>query len=228
MPARTPTDSPRPCRVAVFQEGGSGARKVAGIRAHGRDIEVVADVDVAGPLPEFIDEPEAVLPRLPEADVVLCFLRHPDLADFVVRHYAARGTPVVASGPRPVEGADSPFTCCSLPRRPALGAYGEQFGLPEFEVRLEAGRIAEVRVRRGASCGATWEAARRLAGLAPEAALAAVGREVQYLCCADPSAFDPVSGKSPLHHAGHVHRAALRKALERAGAPGRPGDDGRG
>ena len=40
-----------------------------------------------------------------------------------------------------------------------------------------------------------------------------LAREVQYICYADPSAFDPISGKSPLHYAGAVHAAALKKAI---------------
>ena len=36
---------------------------------------------------------------------------------------------------------------------------------------------------------------------------------MQYLCVADPSSFDPISGKSALHYAGKVHAAALKKAL---------------
>jgi hypothetical protein len=33
---------------------------------------------------------------------------------------------------------------------------------------------------------------------------------------ANPSRFDPISGKSPVHYAGHVHGAALQKAIDKA------------
>ena len=66
---------------------------------------------------------------------------------------------------------------------------------------------------RGASCGATWEAAAAVRGLTLEEAMPLIARRAQYFCVADPSAFDPVSGKSALHHAGHVHAAALDKAV---------------
>jgi hypothetical protein len=46
-----------------------------------------------------------------------------------------------------------------------------------------------------------------------EEAISTLAREVQYICYADPSAFDPISGKSPLHYAGDVHAAAFKKAL---------------
>jgi hypothetical protein len=70
-------------------------------------------------------------------------------------------------------------------------------------------------VVRGAPCGATWHAAGRLRGVAAAAAAERFGLEVQYGCTADPAGWDPVHGKSPVHFAGHVHAAALRRALSR-------------
>lgn len=100
-------------------------------------------------------------------------------------------------------------------RRQDLGAYGEQFGFPELEAELENGKIAALKVLRGASCGATWQAASEIIGLPVEDAVPTYAREVQYFCRADPSAFDPISGKSALHYAGDVHATALKKALQR-------------
>jgi hypothetical protein len=68
-------------------------------------------------------------------------------------------------------------------------------------------------VRRGAPCGATWEAAPRVIGLTPDEAAVRVGLEVQYVCVADPSGWDPIHGKSPVHFAGKVHQQAFLKAL---------------
>ena len=75
------------------------------------------------------------------------------------------------------------------------------------------GRIASIEVKRGAPCGATWDVLARVIGLPIDEAVTTLAREVQYICYADPSAFDPISGKSPLHYAGDVHAAALKKAL---------------
>ena len=91
--------------------------------------------------------------------------------------------------------------------------YGEQFGLPEFEVEVESGRIKSIEVKRGAPCGATWDVLSRVIGLEAQEAVSTLAREVQYICYAGPSAFDPISGKSPLHYAGDVHAAAMKKAL---------------
>jgi hypothetical protein len=85
--------------------------------------------------------------------------------------------------------------------------------LPEYSVEVLNDRIASIEVKRGAPCGATWDVLARVIGLPLDEAVSTLAREVQYICYADPSAFDPISGKSPLHYAGEVHAAALRKAL---------------
>jgi hypothetical protein len=87
------------------------------------------------------------------------------------------------------------------------------FGAPEFSVRLSAGKIEGIDVLRGAPCGATWEAARRIIGLPKEEAIVRIGLDVQFFCTADPAGWDPIHGKSPVHFAGKVHSAALKRAL---------------
>jgi hypothetical protein len=104
-----------------------------------------------------------------------------------------------------------------LGRHRRLGNYGEQFGFPEYRVELEGDRIVSLEVLRGAPCGASWEIVSKVVGVEIEEAMTLLPREVQYLCSANPSRFDPVSGKSPVHYAGYVHRAALKKAVEQAG-----------
>jgi hypothetical protein len=68
-------------------------------------------------------------------------------------------------------------------------------------------------VKRGAPCGATWEAASRIIGRDVSEAPTRFGLEVQYFCSADPSNWDPIYGKSPVHFAGRIHGAALKKAI---------------
>ncbi|TFG38018.1 MAG: hypothetical protein E4H46_00575, partial [Desulfobacterales bacterium] len=83
----------------------------------------------------------------------------------------------------------------------------------EYEVDVRENKICRMEVKRGASCGASWELIPRILGLSPETALESIAREAQYLCAADPSNFDPITGKSALHVAGKVHEQALRVAL---------------
>jgi len=87
------------------------------------------------------------------------------------------------------------------------------FGAPEFAVEVVGGKIARIEVLRGAPCGATWEAALRVKDMPVEEATVRIGLEVQYFCVADPSDWDPISGKSSVHFAGEVHKAALARAL---------------
>jgi len=200
-------------RLVIFQEKGSGEKKLAGLRRFGRDLEITAVYDITAPLPSFIDTPEEFITTDFNGDLVLSFLKHPDLLDYLAELCKAKKLPLIASGKKCVK-AITPFTCCGLGHLPGLGAYGEQFGFPELRIEEEGGRISRIEVLRGASCGATWLAAARVLGLTLAEALTTYPREVQYLCVADPSAFDPLSGKSSVHYAGDVHAAALKKAAQ--------------
>ena len=78
---------------------------------------------------------------------------------------------------------------------------------------VENGKVASVTVKRGAPCGATWEAARKIIGRPMEEAVVRMGLEVQFFCSADPAGWDPIYGKSPVHFAGNVHAKALERAI---------------
>lgn len=209
---RNKTDIDRQ-NIVVFQECGSGEAKIQGIRDYGHNIIISRIYDIVDALPELIDEPEDYITAGFSADLVLSFLKHPDLIDYLSHLCATYKIPLIASGKKALD-AITPFTCCGLGRLPGLGQYGDQFGVPEFKAVITDGKIKELQVLRGASCGASWQIIPRLIGLTPAEALECIAREVQYLCQADPSAFDPVSSESPLHYAGHAHARALRKCLD--------------
>ena len=105
------------------------------------------------------------------------------------------------------------FDRYGLSRQDCLGPYSEKFGVPEFAIDVSGGRITAISVLRGAPCGATWPAANRVLHLPIEEAVIRIGLEVQYFCTADPSGWDPIYGKSPVHFAGDIHSAALKRAL---------------
>ncbi|MBU4261141.1 MAG: DUF166 domain-containing protein [Proteobacteria bacterium] len=200
--------------IIVFQQDGSGEVKISGIRQYSSGLIISKVFDLPAHLPDFIDNPEQYFRGDFTADLVLSFLKHPDLLDHLARLCRKKNIPLIASGKK-IEAAITPFTCCSLGRLPGLGQYGAQFGIPEYEVEVRENKICRMEVRRGASCGASWELIPRIVGLSPEMALESIAREAQYLCAADPSNFDPITGKSALHVAGKVHEKALRLALER-------------
>ena len=207
-----------PMKILVLQEGGRGESKVAGIRRHGGGRFEITLITVDEPLPPVVDDASGYLPERIDADLVLDFLKHPDLSHDLALLCRKHGVPIVASGKKTtVPGTHTPPVCCALARHQELGAYSRCFGMPEFEVTVEAGKIKKVHVRRGAPCGATWEAAERITGYAVAEAPVRIGLDTQFFCSADPSNWDPIWGKSPVHLAADLHRAALVAALKKAG-----------
>lgn len=98
-------------RIVVFQQRGSGEAKIRGIREHGRGLRVARVIDIDVDLPPVVDDAGPYLPDSLEADLVLDFLRHPDLRHELALRCARWSIPVVASGKRmPVEGLISPPT----------------------------------------------------------------------------------------------------------------------
>ena len=210
-----PADKSRPQKIVVFQQDGRGEAKVAGVRLFGGAAFEIEVVSVPGGLPPLLDDTSAYLPEEVAADLVLDFLKHPDLSQDLAAMCERRGIPVIASGRKIAGGwAASPHTCCGLVRQDGLGAYARMFGRPELKVVLENGRVAAVEVIRGAPCGSTWDAAEEIIGLPAREAAVRYGLETQYCCTADPAAWDPLFEKSPVHFAADVHRAALEKALK--------------
>ena len=201
-------------KIVVFQQNGSGEGKIEGIRKHGRDIDISRVYSIDEALPPVIDDAEEYLPESLDADLVLDFLKHPDLSYELAKICGKLNIPVVSSGKKhQVKGAFTPPTCCGLRKNDRLGEYANQFGSPEFRVTLKDGRVSGVEVLRGASCGATWEAAIGVIGMTPEEAATRIGLEVQFFCRADPAGWDPIYGKSPVHFAGDVHKAGFLKAV---------------
>jgi len=200
-------------KITVFEQNGSGWHKISGIRRYGTGIDIneVFSIDVF--LPDFVDDPEEYITSSFAADLVLDYLTHPDLSYYLVSECVRKKIPVISSGKKN-EHALTPFTCCGLGRHRHLGTYGEQFGFPEYRIELDGTRIAALKVIRGAPCGASWEILSKVVGRNIEEAMSLLPREIQYRCSANPGRFDPVSGKSPVHYAGYVHRAALKKAIE--------------
>ncbi len=75
--------------------------------------------------------------------------------------------------------------------------------------------IKELKVIRGAPCGATWDAAVKMKNIPIKEAMTKFGLEVQFFCTANPGGWDPISGKSPVHIAADIHTAALKTCLKK-------------
>ncbi len=203
-------------KVIVFQQNGSGEKKIAGLRQYGKDLFELEVVNIDMPLPLVIDDTSEYLPEKLSCDLVLDFLKHNDLSTDLADLCLKNDIPMVASGKKIVgKKAITPPTCCGLARQDGLGNYGDNFGAPEFEVEIEDGKISAVIVLRGAPCGASWDVAKRLIGHPADDAVRKIGLETQFYCYADPSGWDPMYGKSPVHFAGKIHSKGLQKAIEK-------------
>lgn len=206
-----------PLKIVVFQQGGRGESKIKGIRQYGGNRFEITSITIDQALPPVVDDASIYLPDTIAADLVLDFLKHPDLSHDLSLLCRRLAIPIVASGKKTiVEGTHTPPVCCALARHPELGPYSQYFGAPEFDVTVKDGKISQIIVRRGAPCGATWEAARRIQGYSVEEAPVRMGLDTQFFCTGDPSNWDPIWGKSPVHLAADLHRAALVAALKKA------------
>jgi hypothetical protein len=85
-------------RILVVQQGGKGTRKVAALRRRGEGLAIAAVFDLPVGLPPVVDDAGALLPAALDADLVLAFIGHPDLATDLARLCERRGVPLVASG----------------------------------------------------------------------------------------------------------------------------------
>ena len=100
--------NPKPQIILVCQQNGSGEAKIAGIRRYGGDRFQIKIHAIDDPLPELIDDTAPYLPDRLEADLILDFLKHPDLSTDLARMAHDQGVPVVASGKKIPEALTPP------------------------------------------------------------------------------------------------------------------------
>ncbi|MBF0204767.1 MAG: hypothetical protein HQK67_10760 [Desulfamplus sp.] len=203
-------------KITVFQQNGSALSKIAGIKRFGQERFILNIIDIQANLPHLIDNTEKYLPDHIDADLVLDYLKHPDLSTDLAQMCQKAGIPIVASGKKLTVQGDifTPSTCCMLPKHDSLGEYGKMFGAPEINLVVKNGKIEKVDVIRGAPCGATWDAAKKIEGLDLKDAEVRYGLEVQFFCTANPAGWDPITGKSPVHIAADIHGSAIKKGLK--------------
>ena len=95
--------------IVVFEEHGSGEKKIQGITEHGTGLSISKCFNIEENLPEIVDNPEHYIPEDFSADIVLDFLKHPDLSDHLARVCRKKNIPVIASGKKHAD-AMTPFT----------------------------------------------------------------------------------------------------------------------
>ena len=96
-------------KIIVFEEHSSGEKKIQGITQHGTGVDIAKVYNIEEALPEVVDDPEAFIPGDFHADLVLDFLKHPDLSEYLAQVCKKKKIPVVASGKKH-PNALTPFT----------------------------------------------------------------------------------------------------------------------
>jgi hypothetical protein len=97
-------------KIVVFEEHGSGEKKIQGITRHGTGLDIVRRYNIEESLPVIVDEPEAYIPEdFGDCDLVLDFLKHPDLSAHLAQVCRKKKIPVIASGRKHAD-AITPFT----------------------------------------------------------------------------------------------------------------------
>lgn len=98
-------------KILVFQQNGSGEKKIEGIRQHGKGRFLIEIISIDTPLPTVIDDAQEYIPQDISADLVLDFLKHPDISHDLAVICRAKKIPVVASGKKMrVKGIHTPPT----------------------------------------------------------------------------------------------------------------------
>ena len=96
-------------KIIVFEENGSGEEKIQGITLHGAGLEIVKRYNIEESLPVIVDDPEKFIPEDFSGDLVLDFLKHPDLSAYLAQVCRQKKIPVIASGKKHKD-ALTPFT----------------------------------------------------------------------------------------------------------------------
>jgi hypothetical protein len=100
-----------PQKILVFQQNRSGEKKIEGIRQYGDNRFTVEVISINETLPEIIDDTTKYIPRNFQADLVLDYLKHPDLSHDLAALCRDKKIPVVASGKKVhVKGVLTPPT----------------------------------------------------------------------------------------------------------------------
>jgi hypothetical protein len=95
-------------KILVLQQNGRGEKKIKGIEKYAQDLILLKIFSIENALPTVIDNTAPYLPADFQADLVLDFLKHPDLSHDLSLMCQRKKIPVVASGKK--IKLDWPFT----------------------------------------------------------------------------------------------------------------------
>lgn len=214
--------------IGVITRGKYGHRLIETVREHS-DFSIVT-VDLPEFVPVFIEEPDEYLEALNfdkhvfSAEIIITYSLHPDLTSAIaklaaeagVRSLIVPGGPSRASVPElkkisEVSGMDIEVDeiCCSLEPNDFNRPFAELFGSPILKVKTKDGKIADVKVIKGAPCGSTWYMAEEIVGTEIKDAPPKAGLLIQHYPCR--ATRGEIGG---IHESGELHKQAFIKALE--------------
>ena len=109
MNSKNGTDSSQ--KILVFQQNGSGESKIAGVRKYGGNRIVIEVISIDEPLPPLVEDTSDYLPPKVKADLVLDFMKHPDLSHDLAALCRDLDIPLIASGKKlDIKGIHTPPT----------------------------------------------------------------------------------------------------------------------
>lgn len=214
--------------IGVITRGKYGHRLIETVKEHSNFSVITADLPEF--VPVFIEEPDEFLEALNfdrsvfSAEIVITYSLHPDLTSAIARLAAEAGVRslIVPGGPSrasipelkkisEVSGMDIEVDeiCCSLEPNAFNKPFAEIFGSPILKVRTEDGKIADVKVIKGAPCGSTWHMAKEIIGTEVKDAPPKAGLLIQHYPCR--ATRGDIGG---IHESGELHKQAFIKALE--------------
>ena len=214
--------------IGVITRGKYGHRLIETVWEYS-DFSVLT-ADLPEFVPGFIEEPDEYLEALDfdrrvfSAEIIITYSLHPDLTSAIaklaaeagVRSLIVPGGPSKASIPElkkisEVSGMDIEVDeiCCSLEPNAFNRPFADIFGLPVLKVRTKDGKIADVKVVKGAPCGSTWHMAKEIVGTLVKDAPPKAGLLIQHYPCR--AARGELGG---IHESGELHKQAFIRALE--------------
>lgn len=97
-------------KIIVFQQNGSGENKIQGINTYGNDLFSMEIISIDEILQPVLDDTAEYLPDDIQADIVVDFLKHPDLSTDLAKLCQNRNIPIIASGKKNISWAKTPPT----------------------------------------------------------------------------------------------------------------------
>ncbi len=177
-------------------------------------------------LPPVLDEGFDFPDELFETDIILSYAFHPDINLELIGRAEDAGVKIVLIAgkfgflrkrSRKIRVIVEDVCCSTLVKG---CEFFEKFGIPEFEVSIDSGRLEDVKVIRSALCGATFFVADKLRGVRIEEAPTKAGYFTQiYPCLASRGL------RGGIHKAGMIHKLAIERAIRRAIGEDKPNSE---